>query len=239
MIVTVIGLGVFGEKIVNSLSDLDVEVIAVDKVESKIDKVRNSVHDGVIVDSTNEDALRAAGIGESDLVIVAIGDETEQNTLTVLALKQLGIQRIIARSINPYHKKVLTGLGLTQIISIEEEAGASLALSIAFPNILNLKNFPAGYSIVEIKPIRDWIGKSVLNLRLRQIYKLTILCIQRKFKTLTEEGKNKWETNLNACPDPGFVIEEEDIITLSGETKVVQEFLDFLKRKYMDEGEYV
>src|SRR5690625_2846957 len=93
----VIGLGRFGGSICRELSKENMEVLAIDRSEEKINEFKNIATYAVIADSTDEATLKELGIKNIDHVIVAIGDNIQASILTTVILTELGIKKITDR----------------------------------------------------------------------------------------------------------------------------------------------
>ena len=78
------------------------------------------------MDSTDKNALKEAGFGDTDVVIVSIGENIESSTLTFMALKELNIKTIIANAINQTHGKILSKLGANKVIYPERDTANKL-----------------------------------------------------------------------------------------------------------------
>ena len=96
----VIGLGYIGTSIALKLAERGAEVLAIDSDPEKVDDVKLDVAHAVVMDSTDERALKAQNIQDMDAVVVAIGHHFESLILTTVLLKELGVKRLIARSQN-------------------------------------------------------------------------------------------------------------------------------------------
>lgn len=103
----VIGLGRFGRNIAKALYDMGYDVLAIDKDMERVQEFSNEVTHVVQADSTDEDALRSLGILNFDVVIVAIGKDTEANIMTTLQLKEIGVPYIVAIARTVLQIKVL------------------------------------------------------------------------------------------------------------------------------------
>ena len=69
----VIGLGRFGFRLATLLSEAGAEVIAADRRRDIIEQVRDKVALAVCLDCTDENALKAQGIHNVDVAVVASG----------------------------------------------------------------------------------------------------------------------------------------------------------------------
>ncbi|MDT9412018.1 TrkA family potassium uptake protein, partial [Corynebacterium rouxii] len=102
----VIGMGRFGTSVAKELSGMGFDVLAVDASEQRVQEIASMVTHAVSADSTDEEALRALGIRNFDVVVVAIGEDIQSSILTTLILKDLGVPAIIVKAKNELHGKV-------------------------------------------------------------------------------------------------------------------------------------
>lgn len=83
----VIGLGRFGGSIVRELNALDMDVMAIDRDENRVNEYSDIATHAVVADTTDEAVMKSLGIRNFDHVIVAIGENIQSSTLTTLILK--------------------------------------------------------------------------------------------------------------------------------------------------------
>lgn len=219
MIVAVIGLGTFGAKTAVRLFEKGAEVIAIDKNDELVDKIKDRVTHAVSLDVTDERSLRSVNISDVDVAVVAIGDHIEMSILAVTMLRRLGVGRVIARATSTLHEHVLQEIGASEIIKVEEEMGEIIASKIVAPHVMQRYNFSAGYSIVELKLGKKFEGKTIVESKIRQNYNLNIVALQKKIPFIAEDGKSAYRVEINDCPMPMDVIESDDIIVLVGSEK--------------------
>ncbi len=216
MIVAVIGLGTFGAKTAVRLYDKGTEVIAIDKNERLVDKIKDRVTHAVALDVTDERSLRSVNISDVDTAVIAIGDNIEMSIMAVAMLRKLGVGRVIARATSVLHEHVLKEIGASEIVKVEEEMGEIMASKIVAPHVLQRYNFAAGYSIVEIKLGKTFEGKTLVESKIRHNYSLNIVALQKRVPYISEEGKPTWRIDINDCPMPMDIIEHDDIVVLVG-----------------------
>jgi len=219
MIVAVIGLGTFGAKTAGRLFEKGAEVLAIDKDEDLVDKIKDRVTHAVALDVTDERSLRSVNISDVDVAVVAIGDHIEQSIMAVTMLRKLGVGRVIARATSVLHEHVLHEIGASEIIKVEEEMGEIIASKIVAPHVLQRYNFAAGYSIVELKLGKKFEGKTLVESKIRQDYSLNIVALQKRVPYIQEDGKSAFRVDINDCPMPMDVIESDDIVVLVGSEK--------------------
>jgi trk system potassium uptake protein TrkA len=219
MIVTVIGLGTFGAKTATRLAEKGAEVIAIDKNNDLVEKIKDRVTHAICLDVTDEKSVRSTNISEVDVAIVAIGDSTEMSILAVAMLRKMGVGKILARATNNLHEHVLQEIGASETIKVEEDMGEIIATRIAAPHVLQRYDFAAGYSIVELKLGKRFEGKTLVESQIRQNYSLNIVALQKRVPYINEDGKSSFRVEVNDSPLPMDVIEADDIVVLVGSDK--------------------
>jgi len=78
----VIGMGRFGQSVVEELIRKDVDVLVIDKDPERIAKMSQIATHAVTLDTTDIQALKEVGIGSIDCVVVAIGKDLQSSILT-------------------------------------------------------------------------------------------------------------------------------------------------------------
>ncbi|KQX45396.1 MULTISPECIES: potassium channel family protein [unclassified Paenibacillus] len=175
----IIGMGRFGSSVAKTLSQLGFEVLAIDHREETVQEVSAFVTHAVQADSTDEEALRALGIRNFDVVVVAIGEDIQASILTTLILKEMGIPTIIVKAVNDLHGKVLKKIGADKVVYPERDMGQRVAHHLISSNIIDYIELSADYSIVEIKVSTQMIGKSLKQLDIRAKYGCNVIAIKQ------------------------------------------------------------
>jgi trk system potassium uptake protein TrkA len=199
----VIGMGRFGSSVATALYRLGYEVLAIDKHEERIEHVLNRVTHAVQADSTDEEALRAIGIRNFDVVVVAIGQDIQASILTSLILKEMGVKMLVVKAQTDLHGKVLTKIGVDKVIFPERDMGLRLAHNLISPNVVDYIELSEDHSIVEIHVTPPMIGKSLRELDIRAKYGCNVMAIKRKDR-------------MNISPRAEDQIRENDILIVVG-----------------------
>ncbi|MBN1788001.1 MAG: TrkA family potassium uptake protein [Sedimentisphaerales bacterium] len=211
----VIGLGRFGQKLSTTLTMSEAEVIAIDQNREIVEQIRDQVTHAVRLDSTDEDALRAQGIDKVDVAIVGIGQRGrgfESAILTVVNLKAMGLKLVYARAESLIQGQVLAKVGATEVIYPEIESAQRWAYKLITPHITDKIDFAPGYSIASLIAPASFHEKTVLDLQLRQKYRVNLVSIKRGEKV--EDAKQKGE--IINVPLPDTIIYESDILMVAG-----------------------
>ncbi|WP_068620156.1 potassium channel family protein [Paenibacillus tuaregi] len=200
----VIGMGRFGFSVANSLSSMGFDVLAIDSDEQRTQAVSHIVTHAVTADSTEEEALRALGVRNFDVVVVAIGENIQASILTTLILKDLGGPVIVVKAKNELHGKVLQKIGADKVIYPERDMGQRVAHHLVSPNILDYIELSDDYSILEIKVSSAMRGKNLIELNLRARFGCNVMAIKNG-------------TKMNISPDASYRLHDDDILVIVGE----------------------
>ncbi|WP_337017210.1 TrkA family potassium uptake protein [Oceanobacillus massiliensis] len=207
----VIGLGRFGGSICRELSMEGMQVLAIDQDEDRVNEFKNIAYHAVIADSTDEDMLREIGIKNFDHVIVAIGENIQASILTAVILTDIGIKKITVKAQNDYHEKILSRIGVQQVVHPERDMGRRLAHNFISNNILDYLELSDDHSIVEVKAGRKMVGKSLIDLDVRANYGCNIVAI-------------KHGRDINVSPKAEEPLHEDDILIVIGADKDISRF---------------
>lgn len=199
----VIGCGRFGSSVAEKLSELGCEVMAIDPSEETIQKISDSVTYAIQADASDENALKAVGIGNFDVAVISIGADIQASIMVTLMVKELGIKHIVAKAQNEMHAKVLYKIGADRVVFPEREMGVRVAKNLVSNKILEYIELSDDYTIVEIPPLKSWIGKSLLDLQIRASYGINVIAV-----------KNEDGININVSPNA--LIEASDLMVVIG-----------------------
>ena len=127
----VIGLGRFGSALAVGLAERGCEVVAVDRRMDFVEAIKDQVAYALELDATDLAALRGIDAPNCLAAIVAMGEDFEATVLTVAALKECGVKRVIARAGDARKARILRAVGAEETIAVETEVGRRLAQSLA------------------------------------------------------------------------------------------------------------
>ena len=201
--VLVLGLGRFGSALAKKLFEKDVEVMAVDRDYTKVQKMADSVTYAAQADMTDEDAMKDLGIKNFDIAVIATGSNIEASIEATLICKDAGITTVIAKATTVTHERILEKIGADKIIFPELDSGERLARVISGSNLLEFIEFSNEFSLAEVRVHKAWVGKDLMELDFRNKYNLNVVAFERGGKTI-----------LN--PGPHTKIEKNDLIVLIG-----------------------
>jgi len=154
-------------------------VLGIDRDRNLVQAMADEVTQAVALDATDEDALQAVDIHSFDTVIVAIGTDFESNLLTTLALKSLGVRRIVCKALTERHRTALLAVGANQVVLPEDESARRLAVSLTVPQILDQLALSTDHSISEVRLPSSLAGQTIREADLRVRFGLTVIAIKR------------------------------------------------------------
>ena len=207
--ILLIGLGRFGRHIAMHLNELGHQVMAVDKVEERVDAVLPYVTNAQIGDSTNGEFLESLGIRNFDVCIVAIGNDFQSSLETTSLLKELGGKLVVSRAARDVQAKFLLRNGADEIVYPEKQMATWTAIRYTSDHIFDYIELDNDYAIFEIEVPTAWIGRTVGEINIRQKYKINIMALKRNQKM-----------ELTITPDTRFT--EEDAILVLGNNRDIQ-----------------
>ena len=184
----VVGLGAFGMAIARELAANGGEVIAVDREIDRVERIKDEVAYAVRLDATDPKVLEAHALHQADVAIITIGDDFEAVVLISVEFIQLGAKRVMARAENATQNKILQAIGVTDILTPEEEVARQVSQRLINPEIVDLFRLSGDYRIVEVQtPERFW-DKTLVDLKVRERFNCNIIAIKRPVQPAEDQG---------------------------------------------------
>ena len=195
----VVGLGRFGRAIAETLCEAGEEVMGVDSNLELVEDMKDRITHAVQMDAMDRDALEALGVSAFDVAFVTMGSDIRASGTITLMLKELGVKRVIAKAHDDFHGRMLEKLGADEVLFPERDMGRRIAHKMTSGNIIDYLELSQDYSLAEIKPRREWIGKALKDLALRSRMGINIIVIKNG-------------DDLNPMPMPETVIRDNDVL---------------------------
>lgn len=213
----VIGLGSFGSTVALELTSLKHDVIGIDSEKKYVENISESIIHAVIADATDEYVLKELNLKNCDAVVVAIGENIEASILCVLHLKNLGVEKILAKAKSKPHHMILSHLGIDQIIHPEEDMGIRVAQSLSYPMVRRYMALNDDHYIVKIV-----VGAHLKGIEFRDVIDqsegITPLLLQRGALMIYEVA-------------PGLLLQTDDILILEGSVDRLRKLSSRFKQK--------
>ena len=215
--ILLIGLGRFGRHIAMHLNELGHQVMAVDKVEERVDAVLPYVTNAQIGDSTNGEFLESLGIRNFDVCIVAIGNDFQSSLETTSLLKELGGKLVVSRAARDVQAKFLLRNGADEVVYPEKQLAKWTAIRYSADHILDYIELDGDHAMFEVQIPKEWLNRTVGQLDIRKKYNINIMGIKKNGKLY-----------LSITPDT-VLMEGESMLVL-GQYKDLQKCFHISKR---------
>jgi trk system potassium uptake protein len=210
--VVVIGLGRFGKSLADELEGDGVPVLAIDNDSKRVQELAGRWTHVVEADSSDIQAMEQLGVADFDKAVIGIGNNLEASVLTAFVLRKLGVADIWAKAITTSQGEILTQVGVSHVVRPEHAMGKRVA-HLVRGRMQDYIEFEDGYAIVKTTPPRSILGRTLAEAGVRQRYGVTIVGIKTFGQDFT-------------YATPTSVVNEGDLIIVSGERRKVEHFSD-------------
>ena len=155
------------------------------------------------------DLCTSLGVDNFDLCVVGIGDNFQTVLEITVLLKDLGAPYVIARANRDVHKKLLLRNGADYVVYGERELAERLAVKFGAENIFDYIVLDSDYAIYEIAVPVKWYGKSIVELAVRNRYKVSILATRKNGK-------------IHPLPHQDHVFSPEETLMVMGDEESIR-----------------
>ena len=205
----VFGLGSFGKTLTKELSKGNNNVVVVDIDEQKVAECREYVAEAIVADVSNEEVIRELNVKQFDAVVLGMSSHFEALILAVTLLKQEGAKKIYAKASTTIQGKILSRIGVDEVIQPEIDVAERLSSRLTMDNIQDMFKFK-DYAIAEVGVPKEMQNKTLRELDLRNRCHITVLLI----KKVNGPDEDIWS--------PDVVLEEDDVMTVFGSRRVIE-----------------
>lgn len=226
----IIGMGQFGRALAKHLTEGGFEVTVIDQNESVITELKDKVVSAIVGDATDARLLRQLDLGENTCVIITVGESFERNILIAAQLKEMGVKRLYARSVNDLQGRVLKLIGVSDLFRVEDVAAKRFAQNFLFGGLKRMNKIDASHSMAEVSLPGEWVGKTLMDSGLREAYRLNLLTMRRGAVTYTSSDDDVFvqqeQAVLDEMPRPDMEFQEGDVLVLYGRDDDLKRFVD-------------
>lgn len=221
----VVGLGNFGLSLAEKLTKLGNEVIGIDNSIAKVEAVKEKISYAICLDATDEFAMSGLPWKDTDIVIIAIGEDTGANIMATAMVKKLHPNRIISRAITPIHETILEAMNVETIIHPEDESAERWAKKLSLKGMVDSFELSMNFSIAEISIPDKLVGKTIEEVGFRNNYNLVCVTIIKKIADKNLFGKVKRINQIQGVVTTDTVLEAADILVIYGDNEEIKKFI--------------
>lgn len=211
----IIGLGQFGMSVARALSERRVEVLAIDVREELVRIAAAFVAEAACFDASDTEALARTSPELRDFCLCAIGDENREASIICTALlRQMGARRVIARSNDDVHSRILTLVGAHLVINPEREFGERFANQLVHQNIRGEMSLGTDIRITEVEVPTSFVGQTLGQVQLPRRFGVTVIAVRSA------------ATSAVTLPEPTVPLGTGDILIVVSQNDAVCQMIE-------------
>ena len=215
--ILIIGMGEFGKHLGAKLSKLKNEVCVIDQKQEIINMNQSEYENAYVGDCMQLPTLKELGIKDFDVCVVAIGSNFQASLEITSHLKELGAKYIISKASSDIQAKFLLLAGANETIYPEADSAEKIAIKCNATNLFDYVQLGEDYSVVEIKVLDEWVGKTIKDLNLRNAYDINVIAVKNN--------------NVINVPTANYAFYQDDHIYVFGKNNVVLKFSSQQQKK--------
>lgn len=163
----VFGADRFGASVARTLEQAGCQVTAVDRDPDKIQMIADEVSYAMTLDVEDPDAILDLELKNMDGAVITMADQMEASIVAAMACVETGVDYIVATAKNEIHGRILERIGVNKVVFPEQEMGERIGRYIAAQDFMDWIALSPEYSLVELATPQEWVGKSLVELNLR------------------------------------------------------------------------
>ena len=166
----IVGGGRLGRKVADTLLGLDISVKLIENDPERAELVAEEIPEITVFkgDATDAETLKEAGVESADYLAALTGDD-EENVLSALLAKNLGVKRSTVLYTNPDYIDVLEAIGVDRAVSVRLAVANEVLSMLHIGGVANIALVEEGrgevleFDLEESSPV---IGKKLMDLHM-------------------------------------------------------------------------
>lgn len=207
----VFGLGSFGKSVALTLQSFGCDVIAVDNCYEKIQDIADSVSYAMCGDVTEPEFMKTIGARNLDGAVIAISENLEAAIMATMLSKEMGIPYVLAKAMDELQGKILEKIGAESIVYPEIDMGERVAKKLMLTEFVDWIELSPDYSLTEKLIPKQWEGKSLAELRVREKFGINVIGILK-------------EDKMDMALDPSKPLQADDMLFIIGKNSDLEKF---------------
>ena len=159
-----------GRRVANTLIGLDISVKLIENDPERAELVAEEIPEITVFrgDATDAETLKEAGVESADYLAALTGDD-EENVLSALLAKNLGVKRSTVLYTNPDYIDVLEAIGVDRAVSVRLAVANEILSMLHIGGVANIALVEEGrgevleFELEESSPI---IGKKLMDVHM-------------------------------------------------------------------------
>lgn len=188
--ILIIGMGRFGRHLASKFQELGNDVMIVDKDMDIINSLSSKYTEAFCGDCTSVDVIAQLGINNFDICFVTIGDNFQSSLEITSLLKEYNAKYIISKATVDMQAKFLKQIGANEVVYPEKDMAENLAIKYNNNNVFDYIAINNNFAIYEIPVLKQWKGKSIVEVNVRHNYNINIVAIKNGDEIIPSPGPN-------------------------------------------------
>ena len=207
----VFGLGSFGKSVALTLQSFGCDVIAVDNCYEKIQDIADSVSYAMCGDVTEPEFMKTIGARNLDGAVIAVSENLEAAIMATMSSKEMGLSYVLVKAMDELQGKILEKVGADSIVYPEIDMGERVAKKLISTEFIDWIELSPDYSLTEKLLPKQWEGKSLAELRVREKYGINVIGILK-------------EDKMDMALDPSKPLQPNDMLFIIGKNSDLEKF---------------
>ena len=207
----VFGLGSFGKSVALTLQSFGCDVIAVDNCYEKIQDIADSVSYAMCGDVTEPEFMKTIGARNLDGAVIAVSENLEAAIMATMISKEMGISYVLVKAMDELQGKILEKVGADSIVYPEIDMGERVAKKLISTEFIDWIELSPDYSLTEKLLPKQWEGKSLAELRVREKFGINVIGILK-------------EDKMDMALDPSKPLQPDDMLFIIGKNSDLERF---------------
>lgn len=166
----IVGGGRLGRRVARTLLDLDISVKLIENDPERAELVAEDIPEITVFrgDATDAETLKEAGVESADYLAALTGDD-EENVLSALLAKNLGVKRSTVLYTNPDYIDVLEAIGVDRAISVRLAVANEILSMLHIGGVANIALVEEGRGEVlefDLEESSNLIGKKLMDVHM-------------------------------------------------------------------------
>ncbi|MGN0526771.1 MAG: potassium channel family protein [Acutalibacteraceae bacterium] len=204
----IIGAGNFGLPLAFKLTQLGNDVVIIDKDAKLIDSIKEDFDNLYVGDCCIEDVISSLDVSSFDVCFVCVAEDYHSSFEITSMLKEFGAKFVCSTAKSNRQADMLKKIGADDVIYANRIIAEKTGVKYNAKNIIDLIQVTPEYAIYELAIPKNWVDKTIIELDVRNKYKVNIIAVKNG-------------DNVAAAPGAQYKFAVNDSMIVIGEQEAV------------------
>ena len=162
-------------------------------------------------DVTDPEFMKRIGARNLDGAVIAVSENLEAAIMATMISKEMGISYVLVKAMDELQGKILEKVGADSIVYPEIDMGERVAKKLISTEFIDWIELSPDYSLTEKLLPKQWEGKSLAELRVREKYGINVIGILK-------------EDKMDMALDPSKPLQPDDMLFIIGKNSDLERF---------------